>query len=303
MHQDQYPIVLCHAACTGGSLIYRLLILAFGFVGVSELSHAVRISSRDFLPLDPETQLYSQGFITIEEFSNIFFNRICRCNKLVVAAGKTLLIREHSHSYFFNPMSINNIDNVSWINSKYHQIYGKSLQCLLSVRDPVDSWLGFRHSFPKEAPVDFDTYCARYLNFIDMAGKTKNVFIFKYEDVIQDVEKIMVEISGKICCNLQSISIEQNSIVASSGNSGRQGTQLIHRPRRTFTINLVDAAKKSKNYEELCFRLGYDRLHESVNLKEKAILIKNRLNNIIYYKINLLLKKIEIKSSSVLIRD
>ncbi len=300
--KDSSPIILCHAACTGGSLIYRLLVSAFSFIGISEVSHVFDFSPRKFMPYDPEWQFYVQNIIENDKFSNIFFDRICHCNDIASTLGKKLLIREHSHSYFFNPI-LNELENISWISSRYQQRYGKSLLCLLSVRDPIDSWLGLRHSFPKEKPVDFDAYCSRYLKFMDMAEKTKNIYIFKYEDMIQDVKGILSNISEKICCQLQHIDIEQNGSIASSGNSGRQGIKLVHRPRRPFTTHLVDVATNSKNYEELCARLGYVQLHKPVHLKEKAVLLKNTLINTAYYSLDTCLEKIKAEISSALIRD
>ena len=56
------PVVLCHAACTGGSMIYRLLVSTFGFCGISEISHGRR-TAFGFSPVDPEAQLFSIGQI------------------------------------------------------------------------------------------------------------------------------------------------------------------------------------------------------------------------------------------------
>jgi len=162
--QDKNPIVLCHAACTGGSLIYRLMVLSFGFVGLSELSHKYNYSSTDFLPFDPEVQLYLQGIIDNKKISDIFFERIVRCNNMISELGKTMLIREHSHSYFFREQRIvDDIASISWIAGQYRKIYKDSLQCLLSVRDPIDSWLGLRQNFPKERDMSLDKYCGNYL--------------------------------------------------------------------------------------------------------------------------------------------
>ena len=189
LNENLQPLVLCHAACTGGSMIYRLLVSAFGLVGISEMNNS-RPGPRAFLPLDPEAQLYIQGMISSPDFAGILYKRIHHCIEMAADEGKRLLIREHSHRYFFVPESDDTrLHSVSWLNDEYVQGSGTDLQCLVSVRDPIDSWLGYRNSWPYDPPRGFDDYCGKYLEFILAAKKTKRIHIFKYEEMV-DVRKI-----------------------------------------------------------------------------------------------------------------
>lgn len=299
------PILLCHAACTGGSLIYRLLVSYYGFVGLSEVSHAWLPKSKTYLPIDPEAQLYAQGIFSQEQFAKIFYKRICCCERIVGATGKILLIREHSHQYFFSRQKDHIVmDNVSWINNAYNKERGVSLQCLLSVRDPIDSWLALRNSFPNESPFDFDEYCEKYLFFLDMAEKTNQVYLFKYEDLVSDAKVILNEIGKFIDRSPINADLEKNTDVESSGNSGRQSSSICSRPRRPFTIRLVRAAEASKNYKELCKRLEYPCLFDDVFLREKHGIIKSSLNNMLHNCTDMILKPInQLARKFPLIRD
>ncbi|MCI5144163.1 MAG: hypothetical protein D3923_01240 [Candidatus Electrothrix sp. AR3] len=237
-----------------------------------------------FLPLDPEAQLYYQNILTAEQFTEIFFKRIIECNKLALQHKRPLLIREHSHSYFFSPHKKDSTveDNISWINSTYQKIQGETLPCLLSIRDPIDSWLSLRHNFPQESTKDFDTYCKNYLLFLDMAEKTKNIYVFKYEEIVREPKKTLIVLGDKIGIKLQdNIDISKSYSVVSSGNSGRQGTQLIARPRRPFTEHLVKSAEHSRHYNELCRKLGYPLLAEYIDNKVKMNILKNNFKNTI----------------------
>lgn len=293
--KSKNPIILCHAACTGGSLIYRLIASSFGFIGISEVSHKYNFRSTSFLPFDPEAQLYLQGIIDADEFSDIFFKRVCRCNDIFFKMGKIMLIREHSHSYFFNINKPNDIDSVSWIEGRYRKIYKESPWCLFSVRDPIDSWLGLRQSFPNIVIKDFNTYCEMYMNLLCLSEKTENLFMFKYEEMVRYPENTLSEISKKINIPFSSIEIEKINSIQSSGNSGRCSSELYIRPRRPFTHHLLDAANNSPAYKELCKHIGYVPLQEQIKFKERILMVSYKLNNFYLRIFNFLRKRFEVR--------
>jgi len=279
----QQPIILCHAACTGGSLIYRLLVSAFGFVGISEISHARRPDPKEYLPLDPEAQLLSQGIISPAEFDIIFIQRIYNCDQIVRERGKTLLVREHSHRYFFDPQQDDiAVDSVSWINDAYRKERGESLCCLVSVRNPIDSWLGLRNSFPDESPLTFDQYCEKYLNFIDRIEQTERVHLFKYEAFVHDPRATLEEIGKRIGHTCSNFDLGKSAHVASSGNSGRQGAEITARPRRPFTMHLVRSAEASGHYRKLCDRLGYPCLNDELGFQQRRGIVKSHVHNLLH---------------------
>lgn len=270
-------IILCHAACTGGSLIFRHLVDAFGLMGISEISHAT-IPKRDtYLSLDPEAQLFSQGILSSLKFEESFFKRILSCEEIVKNCQKDLLIREHSHRYFFNPLyDIAEFKSVSWIHDSFIKHEKKAPLCIVSIRDPIDSWLGLRASFPNECPPTFDDYCKKYIKFIQAVESTSFIHVIKYEDFVNDHLEVIEKI-GKFINQKPSNYQSGNVRAISSGNSGRQSGEINVRPRRPFTTRLVNEICCSYHYGKLCEMLDYPCLGRDDLCEKKINLIKNTI--------------------------
>jgi hypothetical protein len=278
--QPSLPVILCHAACSGGSLTYRLLVAAFDLVGISEVSHASIPGIKTYMPLDPEAQLYSQGIISPAPFAEIFSRRLNHCEKIAATMGKNLLVREHSHRYFFYPHHEEfTIDSVSWINDRYKKDKQQDLLCLVSVRDPIDSWLGLCRNFPREHPFTFDEYCGKYLEFLEHTENTKCFRIIKYEDIVERTEETLSKIGQVIGLDLEPNYTQNYTNVDSSGNSGRQSRGIVARERRPFSMNLIRASRSSANYQVLCRKLGYPLLTETIGSKERYRLVKTYANH------------------------
>lgn len=250
------PAIICHPACSGGTVIYRELLKRLGMWGVSEVSHACIPQPGEHVWLDPETQLFAQRKLSLAEFSKIFFDRIRSTERLAAQAEQRLLIREHSHRYFFNPL-VDGIDleSVSWVVDQYRLNDDRFIKTLVSVRDPIDCWLGLRHSFPRERPRQFDAYCQRYLDFVKAADRTTDCLLFKYEDFVSSPDSTTDEISAFL--NLSPLPAPSATSVHASGNSGRSGEALSLRRRRAYTNQLVHQADRSRAYQELIERLDY----------------------------------------------
>ena len=238
--EPKSPIVLGHAACTGGSLIYRIILTTFGFTGLSEVGLARILSNHQYNPWDPEFQLFANQLMSAQDFCDVIFQRTLNCKKKLDSNGMRLLVREHTHSFYFNPLDDAIVPNGgSWFSDKYREQFGDDLPCLVSVRNPIDSWLGFRTNFPLQEPRDFDQYCLRYNQYLDKIdeehSRTGRFFVFKYEDLIADpnqvVEKIAYHIGEPACeANLSAV-----GRTIGSGNSGRSSKALEERSRRPFT--------------------------------------------------------------------
>ena len=298
------PVMLCHAACTGGSLVYRILVSRFNFLGVSEISHAYTPKKKMYSPLDPELQMYTQGILNDEQFADIFFKRVKNCELISKKAHKPLLIREHSHRYYFNPNRKIGLTSVSWINDTFSREENTQLKCLISVRDPIDSWLGLRTNFPKESSYSFEEYCSKYLVFIDMARRTPCHYIFKYEDIILKPDSILKDIENFLDLKIENYSSDTTYTIPSTGNSGRQSEGIFIRPRRPYTRGLVEAAKHSISYMELCRILNYQCLSDIDNFSRKLQFFKYSVNNLINFSVEILEKKMSsLKNKFPKIRD
>lgn len=271
--QDQEPIILCHVACSGGSMIYRMLIANFGLVGISEVSHRVHHGEHLFIPTDPEYALLEGGEIFDTEFENIFFDRIQHCNEICQKNNKPLIIREHTHSnYFFDSPHSAIPNNPSWIAGQYKKRLDKKVKCIVSVRDPIDSWLGLFANFNDSTPKDFHEYCAKYERFIRSFFENydkKNMLLIKYEDIVDDQVEQLKRIAKFIDASFNGKAVNDWSQIPSTGNSGRQSKSVQKRVRRPFGIQLVQAADTSESYSYLVERLGYEHLRDSVSIEVK----------------------------------
>lgn len=271
--QDQEPIILCHVACSGGSMIYRMILANFNLVGISEISHRFPFKKEAFIPTDPEYALLNGGEITDEEFQRVFFDRVLRSAEICKQKKKILLIREHSQSYFFFNSTESSIpEHPSWIAGQYLQRLNKRIKCIVTVRDPVDSWLGLLANFPGAVSADFQEYCSKYEWFVKSLRNnydSDSILLIRYEDIIDNEVKQLHRIAKFLGIPFDGNTVDDWSQIASTGNSGRQGSSLQKRARRPFGTGLIREASLSKSYQFLIQELGYANLGDSVSTKVK----------------------------------
>lgn len=266
------PIVLCHPACSGGSLIYRHLAAATGCVSVHEVGHRWLPRVEDFRPLDPESQLACLGRLSPEDFADIYWSRLLNANAIAQRSGSRLLVREHTHQYYFD--NTEPIDSaISWLRQEYEQRLGVTTPTVVSYRDPIDCWLGMKASFPNLVSYNFETYCDRYLQWVTPAieaarDPSLKVALLKYEDFCTSA-------ISEVCRATAALEIEataeyQPANVPSSGNSGRRNDETVAiRARRPYTLRLVSEAAASESYAKLCGLLGYRHLSEDPTLQPR----------------------------------
>lgn len=268
------PVILGHAACTGGSLIYRGLLSTFNFVGLNEVGVAPIINPNMYNPWDPHYQLLAQNLLTPLEFGETLFDRVNDCHLRVLNQKRTLLIREHTHSHYFNPITPELIPNGgSWWSDLYEQKLNQKPKGLVSVRNPIDSWLGLRRSFPTQLPQDFDLYCQLYNKYLDKIddqnSRSQQFHVFRYEDYVQSPQIVMDKIAQHLnvpCREFDSSTIGQK---IGSGSSGRRSKELKLRSRRPFSMKFFRQTVQSTAYKKLCLRLDYPELRNVATAGDK----------------------------------
>jgi len=290
-HQDNElahvtPILLLHVACSGGSIIFRTLCERFPVWGISEVSPLADRPERPFYPYDPETLLWMNGHFSQMQFELLFKERLARCWQTTRKKGQSLLVREHTHSLFFQPTGIQLDAGFSWIANHKEDIFEQPCSILFSVRDPVDSWLGLNHSFPHIARYSFDEYCRRYNVMLDRLAEAtashKETFLqFKYEDLIQSVDAVLQNISNFVKLPVL-MNPSQDIRIKATGNSGRQSAQLGMRPRRAFSAAFLNAAEQSSEYARLAERLEYRHCCAGLGWKDHVIAHWHSVRKIIY---------------------
>jgi hypothetical protein len=259
-HRCAPPFVLSHPACSGGSMIYKLLASQFGFLGVYEVGHLWARASNLFQPFDPEVQLLHQGIISEADFGQSVVDRLLNCWRIAGAQSKRLLIREHTHQFFFDNDGPTSSSDHSWIVKELSHRLSDRICLLATVRDPVDCWLGMRRSFPTLVAYDFHAYCGRFNFWLDKIDEAKAagwpVTVFKYEDIVTQRERSLEEIGRFLGAEPAGASVPLTSVVT-SGNSGRSSSSIGLRARRAYSRRFADAAKASDEYRRLVNRLGY----------------------------------------------
>ena len=271
----ELPVVLGHAACTGGSLIYRVLTTTFGFCSLSEVGVARAPGRTRYNPWDPQYQLFARQEISPLEFSDILFQRICDCENRARKNGTRLLVREHTHSFFFNPLQRElEPKGGSWFADLYRHHRSQVLPCIVSVRDPIDSWLGFRRSFEQQEPDHFDTYCGLYNRYLDKVdnqqAQDQSVVILKYETFLENPQSQMDAVAALLRMTPPPVDLSSVGKLFGSGNSGRVADKLTKPSRRAYTNRFLSDAASSTEYQRLCARLEYPLIHESVQFLDRV---------------------------------
>jgi hypothetical protein len=263
--QEQFPIALCHPACSGGSIIYRYLVSTFGWWGISEVGHQWLNRLDLFQPVDPELQLIMNGYLPESKLEDTLWERIERCHVLAQSHRTRLLVREHTHQYHFDDQPPRT-GACSWFAERWESEHHARIPILVSVRDPVDCWLGMQYSFPDLVKYDFAEYCRRYerwLNIIDeQSTSAANIHMFRYEDFVQDPAKSVEQIAEFVGVKPRQSTGSEVGQVKASGNSGRQSHVIKPRPRRSFSLGLVKSARATPEYAALCQRLNYPHIAE-----------------------------------------
>jgi hypothetical protein len=245
------PIILIHAASSGGSMIYKLLQKCFGLQGISEVGHLKKPRSGRFLPLDPIAQLYAENRISSSEMGAVLVRRIHESIAIASHARLRLLIREHSHQYFFThePTCIHK--GPSFV----HQYLDCDSPIILTIRDPFDSWLSYKAS-NFNGPRDIDEYCKKYHSFMDACDSHESLITIRYEDCVRKLSPTLTEVSKALGIPLVEIG-ECVSGFSSSGDSGRKSSVISPRARRPYSSQMVRSALASKEYMSLIDRLKY----------------------------------------------
>ena len=278
---DNTPVLLCHVACSGGSVIFRTLCQRFDLWGLSEVSQFFRFrdGKKPFSPYDPQALLYFNDWLDDNELEEEFKARIARSFELATRKQKRLLIREHTHSLFFQQDIQMKEDGYSWILNRSEELFGQSCKTIFTFRDPVDSWLGMQHSFPHNNSYSFDEYCRRYNRVYDFVERQsqespEKISLFKYEDFVTDTDSVIQNVSSTLGLDLGQNSEPQ---IVSTGNSGRQSNKIGKRSRRSYSIEFLNSAVNSPEYARLVERLDYDNCATTVDASTRA---KARFNSV-----------------------
>ena len=237
---------LHHLSATGGTLISKCLAAMPNVVLLSEINPLV--TNYGFNPFDPIQQFTRYGLLTPAELQEIFLERITLIVEKCRQSEQKLIIRDHAHSDFLLAHSATKPHLLAALQAKY------ALKSIITLRNPIDSWLAMLPQGWHRQVQTFDRYCDRYLKFLDTYQDSP---YFLYENFVRQPDAIMEKM-----CKYYGIDFAPNykqkfSQIKLSGDSGRTSSEISPRPRRKYEQSFAEEVKRSINFHKICQRLGY----------------------------------------------
>lgn len=244
---------LHHFACTGGTLISKCIAampcirLLSEVDPLSEMTHRQAFVPTDLIGLaklgsappakDTLIRIFLAGLTALETDSQ--------------HEGRDLVLRDHSHSHFCHtkaPLERPSLRDI--LRADYR------LLSLVTVRHPLDSYMSvLQQGWATWDPYTLEEYANRYHMFLDQYD---GVEIIRYEDFLKAPPETMQKICAILRLAYNPHFQEVFAALHLSGDSGRRGTTIAPRSRRSVSAELQAEARHSARYTELCIRLNYD---------------------------------------------
>lgn len=242
-----------HLACTGGTLISRCV---GAMPNVQLLSEVDPLSplrpTTDFTPTDL-INLTRRGTRPIDDplLIKLFLSGLAVLLDEMRRVGCNLVLRDHPHGkYCFGPQ-------ISARPSLRNILAGHFAQrAVVTVRHPLESFLaleavGWQHFMP----FTLEEYAGRYKAFLlDHGGLP----IMRYEDFVENPAGRMQWLCAVLDLAYNPGFIDIFPVLHLSGDSGRSGNRIAHRPRRPLPPIVTAEDLERPAYQTLCRELGYD---------------------------------------------
>lgn len=249
---------LHHMACSGGTLIAKCLSVMPNVTLLSEIDPLSSIGMPqpgNVLPFRPSDLIFAgrgalRG-IDDDVARRVFSAGLAELHIALGQQGRILCLRDHAHSQFCTKT-----DPMARPSLRKMMTDVAPLKSVVTVRHPMDAFLSLqRNGWVHFQPDTIDEYARRYMMFLDAYA---GVEIHRYEDFVADPEAVMQDI-----CTVLDLPFEPGfepllSAVMLSGDSGRSGLKIEPRPRRAVSDLMLDQARASDCFADLCDRLGYD---------------------------------------------
>lgn len=248
---------LHHFACSGGTLLSRCVAALPNTVVLSEVDPLSRIK---LWPSYPQTEFAANDVLLAllraehrvdHDVIVAAFQAAIRTTVTALARrGQRLVVRDHPHSHFCTEVDPAGRQTVHGMLEGCGDV-----RALVTVRHPLDSFMsldtqGWRHF----SPFTLAEYSQRYLWFL---ARHAGVPILHYESFVADPQAGLRRICDHLDLSYDPLSIDLIGGVRISGDSGRSGTNIAPRPRRTIPA-MIEAQRDAAAYRSLCDQLGYD---------------------------------------------
>lgn len=246
-----------HFACTGGTLISKLIAAMPNTVMLSEidpLSNLMIGEGRN--PFFAPTDLIYGARVALRSISDQLAAQMFQASLSVLhnhlrEAGQHLVIRDHSHSHFCT--EINALSRPS-LRSLVQEV--APIRSVITVRHPLDSFLSLdRNGWRHFSPFTLDEYARRYRAFLQAHG---DVMIVHYEDLVESPEEQLERICLELDLPFAPGSESLLPVVSMSGDSGRKSATIGRRARHALPERIEAELKLSESFCKLCEFLDYE---------------------------------------------
>jgi hypothetical protein len=164
--------------------------------------------------------------------------------------GWRLVLRDHAHSHFCHGSEVAERPNLRQLMPA-----DLPLRSMVTVRHPLDSFASLvDNDWVHFEPGNIDTYCRRYLMFLDSHA---GVPVLRYEDFVADPQSAMQRVCETLDLRYEPGFADRMRGQRISGDSGRSGAVIAARPRSARAEALRDPARASGAFMQLVERLGY----------------------------------------------
>lgn len=246
-----------HLSCSGGTIISKCLASMPGSIVLSEVNPNP-VGCYRFNPFDAVQMLLAQieEINTAELRQKIFLDRINEVNRIISERGEKLIIRDHTHSDYLIQKSVDQITSKTSVITSLSESY--DIKSVLTVRNPLNSFLSLKRTDWAPNVQSFDDYCSRVLLMLNFYEALKCP-IYKYEDFCDDPTRILKEICAHIEIDYSDDYANKFHTIKMTGDSGRGKlkTKILKLKTRFIGPQLLSAARKSSSYGEICERYAY----------------------------------------------
>lgn len=237
-----------HFSCSGGTLISKCLSCMPDTMLISEI-HPYNIGPIKFNPFDPVHQLFSQGVVEKDEhlLGEIFKSRIDQTYNIAAQRDMNLLIRDHTHSDYLMTKSQDKIRHKSVLKllSYFYQI-----KSVVTLRNPIDSYLSLLKNGWAGSVSGFDDYCFRFQTMLD---DYRGARFYLYEDFCESPDSVLQDMCSHLNIKFSEDYKSKFYLKQLTGDSGRGKTITEIKPlsRREYTAEFMAEVKSSKYFSNI----------------------------------------------------
>lgn len=244
---------LHHPACSGGTLISKIVATLSGVVLLSEIDPLSTIMVRNkpsFAPTDLLLGLrQATRNVSDRTLITTFQAAMGAMHESLSLLGQRLVLRDHAHSHYFTNI------NPATRPSVYEMLRDTlPLRSIVSIRHPLDCFIALdTHGWRHFDPFTLEEYCQRLNDFLT---RHEELPMIRYEDFVADPSVTLGHICKFLELPFNPLALDMLGLIRLTGDSGRSSNRIEARPRRDVPPE-IEKQRVSEIYRQTCLRLAY----------------------------------------------